>query len=113
MHYSPRYPVRRHARPQTLPALPHCEALRPSYARTTLGIAAEWAADAEWECEEEEVLARAHFTAQAALEILNAVPEANAGCAARARSRCLTPARPDRAQPAGAATDCAPRHHGE
>lgn len=51
-------------------ACPFCAAPRPSYSRHAFGVQAEWAADAEWEGEEERAYCTSPFTSREALSIL-------------------------------------------
>ena len=59
-----------HSTLRTRKTCPHCSAPRPTYSRTSLGIAIEWPADVEWTCDEERDCCTAPFTARDALSLL-------------------------------------------
>lgn len=53
---------------------PHCGMPRPMYNRASLGITAEWHADAPWQCDEEREACCTVFDAQTARSILRHIP---------------------------------------
>lgn len=63
-----------HGLVRTRRTCPHCNAPRPTYARTPLGISVEWADDTPWESDEEREYCTQPFTAREALSVLRHMP---------------------------------------